>query len=93
MKQFSVICLALSVHRCIDAETARTEIHPVAYQQKCKIAPAGQCTHLRFGTSALAPIAISPAAPRLAARQLRSRRLAGCALAFLLSMPEASPPD
>jgi hypothetical protein len=41
MKRFSVICLqcGLSVHRCIDAETAQTEIHPVTYQQKCKIAP------------------------------------------------------
>jgi hypothetical protein len=36
MKRFSVICLqcGLSVHRCIDAETAQTEIHPVTYQQK-----------------------------------------------------------
>jgi DNA-binding transcriptional regulator YdaS (Cro superfamily) len=40
MKRFSVICLqcGLSVHRRIDAETAQTEIHPVTYQQKCKIA-------------------------------------------------------
>jgi hypothetical protein len=29
----------LSVDRVIDAETAQTEIHPVTYQQKCKIAP------------------------------------------------------
>jgi hypothetical protein len=41
MKRFSVICLqcGLSVDRVIDAETAQTEIHPVIYQQKCKIAP------------------------------------------------------
>jgi hypothetical protein len=41
MKRFSVICLqcGLSVDRLIDAETAQTEIHPVTYQQKCKIAP------------------------------------------------------
>jgi hypothetical protein len=41
MKRFSVICLqcGLSVDRVIDAETAQTEIHPVTYQQKCKIAP------------------------------------------------------
>jgi hypothetical protein len=41
MKRFSVICLqcGLNVDRLIDAETARTEIHPVTYQQKCKIAP------------------------------------------------------
>jgi hypothetical protein len=41
MKRFSVICLqcGLSVNRLIDAETAQTEIHPVTYQQKCKIAP------------------------------------------------------
>ena len=40
MKRFSVICLqcGLSVDRLIDAETAQTEIHPVTYQQKCKIA-------------------------------------------------------
>ena len=29
----------LSVNRLIEAETAQTEIHPVTYQQKCKIAP------------------------------------------------------
>jgi hypothetical protein len=29
----------LSVNRLIDAEPAQTEIHPVTYQQKCKIAP------------------------------------------------------
>jgi hypothetical protein len=41
MKRFSVICLqcGLSVDRLIDAETAQTDIHPVTYQQKCKIAP------------------------------------------------------
>jgi hypothetical protein len=41
MKRFSVICVqcGLSVNRLIDAETAQTEIHPVSYQQKCKIAP------------------------------------------------------
>jgi hypothetical protein len=41
MKRFSVICLqcGLSVDRLIDAETAQTEIYPVTYQQKCKIAP------------------------------------------------------
>jgi hypothetical protein len=41
MKRFSVICIqcGLSVDRLIDAETAQTEIHPVTYQQKCKIAP------------------------------------------------------
>ena len=41
MKRFSVICLqcGLSVDRLVDAETAQTEIHPVTYQQKCKIAP------------------------------------------------------
>ena len=41
MKRFSVICLqcGLSVNRLVDAETAQTEIHPVTYQQKCKIAP------------------------------------------------------
>jgi hypothetical protein len=41
MKRFSVICIqcGLSVDRVIDAETAQTEIHPVTYQQKCKIAP------------------------------------------------------
>jgi hypothetical protein len=41
MKRFSVICLqcGLSVNRLIDAETAQTEIYPVPYQQKCKIAP------------------------------------------------------
>jgi len=41
MKRFSVICLqcGLSVNRLIEAETAQTEIHPVTYQQKCKIAP------------------------------------------------------
>ena len=41
MKRFSVICLqcGLSVNRLIDAETAQTEIHPVTYQEKCKIAP------------------------------------------------------
>ena len=41
MKRFSVICLqcGLSVNRLIDAETAQTEIHPVTYQQKCRIAP------------------------------------------------------
>jgi hypothetical protein len=41
MKRFSVICVqcGLSVDRLIDAETAQTEIHPVTYQQKCKIAP------------------------------------------------------
>jgi len=40
-KRFPVICLqcGLSVDRLVDAETARTEIHPVTYQQKCKIAP------------------------------------------------------
>src|ERR1700746_3015185 len=26
-------------HRLIEAETAQTEIHPVTYRQKCKIAP------------------------------------------------------
>jgi hypothetical protein len=41
MKRFPVICLqcGLSVDRLIDAETARTEIHRVTYQQKCKVAP------------------------------------------------------
>jgi hypothetical protein len=41
MKRFSVICVqcGLSVNRLIEAETAQTEIHPVTYQQKCKIAP------------------------------------------------------
>jgi hypothetical protein len=41
MKRFSVICLqcGLSIGRRIDAETAQTEIHPMAYRQKCKIAP------------------------------------------------------
>jgi hypothetical protein len=41
MKRFPVICLqcGLSVDRLVDAETARTEIHRVPYQQKCKIAP------------------------------------------------------
>jgi hypothetical protein len=41
MKRIPVICLqcGLSVDRLIDAETARTEIHRVTYQQKCKIAP------------------------------------------------------
>jgi hypothetical protein len=41
MKRFSVICsrCGLSVNRLIDAETAQTEIYPVPYQQKCKIAP------------------------------------------------------
>jgi hypothetical protein len=41
MKRFSVICsqCGLSVDRLIDAETAQTEIYPVPYQQKCKIAP------------------------------------------------------
>ena len=41
MKRFSVICLqcGLSVNRLIEAETAQTEIQPVTYQQKCKIAP------------------------------------------------------
>ena len=41
MKRFSVICLqcGLSINRVIDVETAQTEIHPVTYQQKCKIAP------------------------------------------------------
>ena len=41
MKRFSVICLqcGLSIGRRIDAETAQTEIHPMTYQQKCKIAP------------------------------------------------------
>ena len=41
MKRFSVICVqcGLSVNRVIDAETAQTEIHPVTYQQKCKITP------------------------------------------------------
>jgi hypothetical protein len=41
MKRFSVICLqcGLSVNRLIAAETAQTEVHPVTYQQKCKIAP------------------------------------------------------
>jgi hypothetical protein len=29
----------LNVDRLVDAETAQTQIHPVAYQQKCKIAP------------------------------------------------------
>ena len=29
----------MSVNRLIEAETAQTEIHPVTYQQKCKIAP------------------------------------------------------
>jgi len=40
MKRISVICLrcGLSVDRLIDAETAQIEIHPVTYQQKCKIA-------------------------------------------------------
>ena len=41
MKRFSVICVqcGLSVNRLISAETAQTEVHPVTYQQKCKIAP------------------------------------------------------
>jgi hypothetical protein len=41
MKRFSVICLqcGLSVSRLIEVETAQTEIHPVTYRQKCKIAP------------------------------------------------------
>ena len=41
MKRFSVICLqcGLSVNHLVDAETAQTEIPPVTYQQKCKIAP------------------------------------------------------
>jgi hypothetical protein len=41
MKRFSVICLqcGLSVSRLIDVETTQTEIHPVTYRQKCKIAP------------------------------------------------------
>jgi hypothetical protein len=41
MKRISVICVqcGLSVNRLIEAETAQTEIHPVTYQQKCKIAP------------------------------------------------------
>jgi hypothetical protein len=41
MKRFSVICLQCgwSVNGIIHAETAQTEIHPVTYQQKCKIAP------------------------------------------------------
>src|ERR1700688_1367090 len=41
MKRFSVICLqcGLSIDRLVDAKTAQTEIHPVTYQQKCKIAP------------------------------------------------------
>ena len=41
MKRFSVICsrCGLSVNRLIDAETAQTDIHPVTYQQKFKIAP------------------------------------------------------
>jgi hypothetical protein len=41
MKRFSVICVqcGLSVNRLIEVETAQTEIHPVTYQQKCKIAP------------------------------------------------------
>jgi hypothetical protein len=41
MKRFSVICVrcGLSVKRLIEAETAQTEIHPVTYKQKCKIAP------------------------------------------------------
>jgi hypothetical protein len=41
MKRFSVICLqcGLSVNRLIDVETTQTEIHPVTYRQKCKIAP------------------------------------------------------
>ena len=41
MKRVSVICLqcGLSVDRLIHAETAQTEIDPVTYQRKCKIAP------------------------------------------------------
>jgi hypothetical protein len=41
MKRVSVICLqcGLSVARLIHAETAQTEIDPVTYQRKCKIAP------------------------------------------------------
>jgi hypothetical protein len=41
MKRFSVICLqcGLSVNRLIEVETTQTEIHPVTYRQKCKIAP------------------------------------------------------
>jgi hypothetical protein len=41
MRRFSVICLqcGLSIDRLVDAKTAQTEIHPVTYQQKCKIAP------------------------------------------------------
>jgi hypothetical protein len=31
--------MRFGVNRLIDAETAQTEIHPVTYQQKCKIAP------------------------------------------------------
>ena len=41
MKRLSVICIqcGLNVHRLIDVETTQTEIHPVTYRQKCKIAP------------------------------------------------------
>jgi hypothetical protein len=41
MKRFSVICLqcGLNVSRLIDVEMTQTEIHPVTYRQKCKIAP------------------------------------------------------
>ena len=41
MRRFSVICLqcGLSIDRLVDAKMAQTEIHPVTYQQKCKIAP------------------------------------------------------
>jgi hypothetical protein len=41
MKRFSVTCIqcGLNVDRLVDAETARTEIHRVTYQQKCKVAP------------------------------------------------------
>jgi hypothetical protein len=41
MKRLSVICIqcGLRVDRLVEAETAQTEIHPVTYQQKCKIAP------------------------------------------------------
>jgi hypothetical protein len=40
-KRLSVICLqcGLSVDRLIHAETAQTEIDPVTYRRKCKIAP------------------------------------------------------
>jgi hypothetical protein len=40
-KRFSVICLqcGLSVDRLIHAKTAQTEIDPVTYRRKCKIAP------------------------------------------------------